>query len=40
MLEGLEFARLRDMAQAAQALGFDLLTFPDHIVMELPGGRL
>jgi probable F420-dependent oxidoreductase len=38
MLEGLEFARLRDMAQAAQTLGFDLLTFPDHIVMELPGG--
>jgi probable F420-dependent oxidoreductase len=38
MLEGLEFSRLHDAAQAAEALGFDLLTFPDHFILEQPGG--
>jgi probable F420-dependent oxidoreductase len=39
MLVGVELMRLRDLAQTAQALGFDLLTFPDHLLLEQPGGN-
>jgi probable F420-dependent oxidoreductase len=35
----LEFDRYRDVAQEAEALGFDLVTFPDHIVHEQVGGQ-
>ena len=35
----LEFARYREVAQEAEALGFHLITFPDHIVLEQPGGQ-
>ena len=31
--------RVRDIAQAAEGLGFDLILFPDHVVMEGPGGQ-
>jgi probable F420-dependent oxidoreductase len=30
----MEPARCRDLAQAAEALGYDLIVFPDHIVLE------
>ena len=36
MLHNLEAARYRDNAQAAEAIGYDLITFPDHIVEEGP----
>ena len=32
----MEFPQLRDMAQMAEGLGYQLLTVPDHIVMEGP----
>jgi probable F420-dependent oxidoreductase len=32
----MEPAKLRDMAQAAEALGFDAIVFPDHLVAEGP----
>ncbi|MGH7803291.1 MAG: LLM class flavin-dependent oxidoreductase, partial [Candidatus Binatia bacterium] len=35
----LEFARYRDVAQEAEGLGFELITCPDHIVHERPGGQ-
>jgi probable F420-dependent oxidoreductase len=35
-LANMEPARCRDVAQAAEAAGFDLIVFPDHIVMEGP----
>jgi probable F420-dependent oxidoreductase len=35
----MEWARLRDTAQAAEGLGFNMLTFPDHIVFEGPEGQ-
>lgn len=35
----LEFAQYRAMAQAAEALGFDLIAFPDHIVHEQLEGQ-
>jgi len=38
-LANMEPARIRAMAQAAEALGYDLITFPDHIVMEGPEGQ-
>jgi probable F420-dependent oxidoreductase len=38
-LANLEPARFRDVAQAAEALGYDLLVLPDHVVMEGPGGQ-
>lgn len=38
-LSNMEWARLRDTAQAAEGLGFDLVTFPDHIVFEGPEGQ-
>jgi probable F420-dependent oxidoreductase len=34
-----EPARVRDIAQAAESLGYDLILFPDHVVMEGPGGQ-
>jgi probable F420-dependent oxidoreductase len=30
---------MRDMAQAAEALGFNLITFADHFILEEPGGN-
>ena len=36
----LEFPRYRDVAQEAEALGFELITCPDHIVHERPGGQV
>jgi probable F420-dependent oxidoreductase len=38
-LLSMEWQRLRDVAQAAEGLGFDLITFPDHIVFEGPEGQ-
>src|SRR6202167_5526853 len=35
-LANLEPARIRDLAQAAEALDFDYIVFPDHIVLEGP----
>ncbi len=35
-LANMEPARFRAIAQAAEGLGYDLVTFPDHIVMEGP----
>ncbi|HUY27748.1 MAG TPA: LLM class flavin-dependent oxidoreductase [Candidatus Binataceae bacterium] len=35
-LANLEPARIRDLAQAAEGLGFDYVLFPDHIVLEGP----
>jgi probable F420-dependent oxidoreductase len=35
-LVNMEPARVRAMAQAAEGLGYDLVVFPDHIVMEGP----
>jgi alkanesulfonate monooxygenase SsuD/methylene tetrahydromethanopterin reductase-like flavin-dependent oxidoreductase (luciferase family) len=34
----LEPARVRDLARAAEGEGFDLILFPDHIVLEGAGG--
>lgn len=38
-LVNMEWARLRDTAQAAEGLGFNMVTFPDHIVFEGPEGQ-
>ena len=38
-LINMEWSRLRDVAQEAEGVGFDLLTFPDHIVFEGPEGQ-
>jgi probable F420-dependent oxidoreductase len=38
-LANMDWQRLRDTAQAAEELGFDLITFPDHIVFEGPEGQ-
>jgi probable F420-dependent oxidoreductase len=38
-LGNLEFAAYRDAAQAAEGLGYHLITFPDHIVHERIGGQ-
>ena len=35
-LAGLEWSRLRDVAQAAEGLGFEALFLPDHVVAEGP----
>jgi len=35
-LAGLEWPHLRDVAQAAEGLGFEILLVPDHIVAEGP----
>ncbi|HXW83632.1 MAG TPA: LLM class flavin-dependent oxidoreductase [Candidatus Binataceae bacterium] len=35
-LFGIEPAKVRDLAQTAEALNFDLILFPDHIVIESP----
>lgn len=35
-LANLDWRQLRDMAQTAEGLGFEVLTVPDHIVMEGP----
>ena len=35
-LAAMEPARFRDLAQAAEGLGFDLVVFPDHLVIEGP----
>jgi probable F420-dependent oxidoreductase len=34
VLTGLDASRCRDLAQAAEGLGYDLITFPDHLVGE------
>jgi probable F420-dependent oxidoreductase len=34
VLPGLDPSRCRDLAQAAEGLGYDLITFPDHLVPE------
>lgn len=36
-VSNMEFERLREVAQAAEALGYDLIAIPDHIVHERPG---
>jgi probable F420-dependent oxidoreductase len=36
----LEPQRFRDMAQTVEGLGYDLIVFPDHVVMEGPGGQV
>ncbi len=38
-IANLEPSRVRDIAQAAEGLGYDLILFPDHVVMEGPGGQ-
>jgi probable F420-dependent oxidoreductase len=38
-IANLEPARVRDIAQAAESLGYDLILFPDHVVHEGPGGQ-
>jgi probable F420-dependent oxidoreductase len=38
-LSNMEWAPLRDNAQAAEGLGFDMVSFPDHIVFEGPEGQ-
>ena len=35
-LANMEPARMRDLAQAAEALDYDFIVFPDHIVLEGP----
>src|SRR6516165_10737615 len=35
-LANLEPARVRSIAQAAEGLGYDLIVFPDHLVIEGP----
>ena len=35
-LANLEPAKIRDLSQAAEGLGFDYVLFPDHIVVEGP----
>jgi probable F420-dependent oxidoreductase len=38
-LFGMEPSRVRDLAQAAEGLGFDLVAFPDHFIVELSSGQ-
>ncbi|MGH7819871.1 MAG: TIGR03619 family F420-dependent LLM class oxidoreductase, partial [Candidatus Binatia bacterium] len=38
-LANMDLAKLRDAAQAAEGLGYDLVTFPDHIVLEQTEGQ-
>jgi probable F420-dependent oxidoreductase len=38
-IANIEPARFRDIAQTAEGLGYDLIVFPDHVVMEGPGGN-
>jgi alkanesulfonate monooxygenase SsuD/methylene tetrahydromethanopterin reductase-like flavin-dependent oxidoreductase (luciferase family) len=38
-LANMEPARFRAIAQAAEGLGYDLITLPDHVVMEGPEGQ-
>jgi probable F420-dependent oxidoreductase len=38
-IANMELGRLRDVAQAAEGLGYGLITFPDHIVLEGPAGQ-
>jgi alkanesulfonate monooxygenase SsuD/methylene tetrahydromethanopterin reductase-like flavin-dependent oxidoreductase (luciferase family) len=38
-LSNMEPGRIRDLAQAAEGLGYDYIVFPDHIVMEGPEGQ-
>jgi probable F420-dependent oxidoreductase len=38
-VNGKDFKELRDIAQAAEALGYSLLTLPDHVVYEQMGGQ-
>jgi len=38
-LSNLELEKFRDVAQAAEGLGYDVLLVPDHIVHERPGGQ-
>ena len=40
MVNDLELHVLRDLAQTAEGLGYHLMTFPDHLAYELPGGEL
>ncbi len=35
-LANIEPARIRDLAQAAEGLGYDYIVFPDHFVLEGP----
>ncbi|MGD0117515.1 MAG: LLM class flavin-dependent oxidoreductase [Candidatus Binatus sp.] len=35
-LFGVELAKVRDLAQTAEGMGFDLIVFPDHLVLEGP----
>lgn len=35
-LANMEPSRIRDLAQAAEALDYDYIVFPDHIVLEGP----
>jgi len=35
-LFGMEPAKVRDLAQAAEGLGYDLVVFPDHLIIEGP----
>ena len=34
----LEPERVRDLAQTVEGLGYDLIVFADHFVIEAPGG--
>ena len=38
-VSNMELSRFRDVAQEAEGLGFGLISFPDHIVMEQPEGQ-
>ena len=38
-LSNMEPSKIRDVAQAAEALGYDYIVFPDHIVLEGPEGQ-
>ena len=35
-LFGMEPAKVRDLAQAAEGMGYDLIVFPDHLILEGP----
>jgi probable F420-dependent oxidoreductase len=38
-LYGMELAKIRDLAQAADGLGYDLVVFPDHLIVGGPEGQ-
>jgi probable F420-dependent oxidoreductase len=40
MANDLELHQLRDLAQAAEGLGYHAVAFPDHLAYETPGGEL